>query len=316
MSRTARAGSPVVELTPEWKNYALLPDRFAQWEAKAVKKNAFTPAAAAKLSFGLAANFNPRVAKGDHTFWVDRIGMASNRLGPIDLSRKVDLNIFYDYEPYRLTQCRGGRHGAGEQGHSGRAAHPRLLRRIGRSRFRFPQRIEVHPPPLHARPIRPRPRLGRRHARQLWRDLSRLVVDLLRHHESGVLCRARRARHHHGRDESRAGRPCGSGAGRECPGETGRTQTRQPGAQGLHPPQPGWEAPDLSGRPAFFHERLQLRRRLRSLRRPNVEGRLLQRRCRARRISARRTRRASTACVIGFPASTGTSWAAIFASRT
>jgi len=93
----------IVDLTPQWKNYALLPDRFAQWAAKTVKKYGFTPAAAARLSFGLAANFNPRVAKGDHTFWIDRIGMASNRLGPIDLSRKVDLNIFYDYEPYRLT---------------------------------------------------------------------------------------------------------------------------------------------------------------------------------------------------------------------
>ena len=93
----------VVELTPRWKNYALPPDRFAQWEAKAIHKTAFTPARAAKLSFGLAANFNPRVAKGDHTFWVDSIGTASNRLTAIDLSRKVDLNIFYDYEPYRLT---------------------------------------------------------------------------------------------------------------------------------------------------------------------------------------------------------------------
>ena len=92
-----------VELTAEWKHYAILPDRFAQWEAKAVKKNGFTPAKAARLSFGLAANFNPQVAKGDHTFWVDSIGTASNRLGPIDLSRKVDLNVFYDYEPYRLT---------------------------------------------------------------------------------------------------------------------------------------------------------------------------------------------------------------------
>jgi hypothetical protein len=92
-----------VELTPQWTNYALLPDRFAQWEAKGEKKNGFTPGNATKLSFGLAANFNPRVAKGDHSFWVDGVGMASNRFGPMDFARKVDLNIFSDYEPYRLA---------------------------------------------------------------------------------------------------------------------------------------------------------------------------------------------------------------------
>lgn len=94
----------IVELASEWKSYALTPDRFTQWEAKAIKKKGFTPANAAKLSFGLAANFNPGTGKGDHTFWVESVGAASNKLGQIDLSRKVDLNLFYDYEPYQLTK--------------------------------------------------------------------------------------------------------------------------------------------------------------------------------------------------------------------
>ena len=93
----------VVDLAPEWKSYALAPDRFLQWEARALKKESFTPTNAARLSLGLAANFNPRAGKGDHTFWVEAVGMASNLLAHIDLSRKVDLNIFYDYEPYHLT---------------------------------------------------------------------------------------------------------------------------------------------------------------------------------------------------------------------
>ena len=92
----------IVDLTPEWKSYVLSPDRFTQWEAKTVKKNSFTPANAAKLSFGLASGFNPSAGKGDHTFWVEAVGMASNKLGQIDLSRTVELNMFYDYEPYHL----------------------------------------------------------------------------------------------------------------------------------------------------------------------------------------------------------------------
>ncbi len=93
-----------VDITPEWKTYALPSERFAPWEAKAIKKRAFTPGQAAKLSFGLAANFTPRSAKGDHTFWLAAVGSASNRVGRIDLSQKVELNFFYDYEPYRLTE--------------------------------------------------------------------------------------------------------------------------------------------------------------------------------------------------------------------
>ena len=43
-----------VELTPDWNSYAVPPDRFAPWEAKAIsKKGNFKPADAAKLSFGL-----------------------------------------------------------------------------------------------------------------------------------------------------------------------------------------------------------------------------------------------------------------------
>ena len=91
-----------VDLAQSWQNYALAPDRFAQWDAKVAKKNSFTPANAAKLCFGLAMNFSPHMAKGAHTYWVESIGMASNRLAQIDLSHKVDLNIFYDYEPYHL----------------------------------------------------------------------------------------------------------------------------------------------------------------------------------------------------------------------
>lgn len=91
-----------VDITQTWRNYALPSDRFAQWDAKAVKKNGFTPANAAKLSFGLAMNFSPHMAKGDHTYWVESVGMASNRLAQVDLSHKVDLNMFYDYEPYHL----------------------------------------------------------------------------------------------------------------------------------------------------------------------------------------------------------------------
>ena len=93
-----------VELKPDWNSYALSPDRFAPWEAKAIsKKSSFAPANAARLSFGLASSFNSNLSKGDHTFWVDSFGTASNHLAKIDLRQKVELNFFYDYEPYHLT---------------------------------------------------------------------------------------------------------------------------------------------------------------------------------------------------------------------
>lgn len=92
-----------LDITPDWQPYVLTPERFAPWEAKALKKKMFNPRNAAKLSFGLAANFTTRAAKGDHTFWVDALGTASNRVGRLDLAQRVDLNIFSDYEPYRLT---------------------------------------------------------------------------------------------------------------------------------------------------------------------------------------------------------------------
>ena len=93
----------VADIKPEWDAYVLAPERFAPWESKAIGKHALTPGNAARISFGIAKGFTPRVAKGKHSFWIGTVGTASNRLGQIDFSQKVALNFFYDYEPYRLT---------------------------------------------------------------------------------------------------------------------------------------------------------------------------------------------------------------------
>ncbi|MCX7010167.1 MAG: hypothetical protein NTY53_23505, partial [Kiritimatiellaeota bacterium] len=251
----------IVDLTTEWKSYALSPDRFEQWEAKGVKKNLFTPANAVKLSFGLAINFNANGAKGDHTFWVEAVGMASNRLGRIDLSRTVELNMLYDYEPYHLTNVVAVGAAPGRRG-----------------RLCVPQRIEVHPAALDVRSIWPRLWLGRGHAHQLRRGLSRLVVDLLRHHESEFLRRARRARYARRRAEGGTRQARGDGARREHARQTGGAQGHDARAAGLHPPQRRRQTSRLSRRPPLLHERLQLHRPFRSLRRTPVARRLLQRR--------------------------------------
>ncbi|OGV61657.1 MAG: hypothetical protein A3K19_15250 [Lentisphaerae bacterium RIFOXYB12_FULL_65_16] len=93
-----------VDITPEWAEYVLAPTEFAVWEPKSKAARQFNPAAAARLSFGLASSHTSKVPKGTRALWVDTVGTAPNPYGNVDLSRRIELNLFSDYEPYRLPQ--------------------------------------------------------------------------------------------------------------------------------------------------------------------------------------------------------------------
>jgi hypothetical protein len=71
-----------VDLTPEWKNYTLLPDRFKAWPVPAPgeKRGWFHPDQAAGCCVGLAMSHT--ALEGDqHEYWFDELGTAPNPLG-------------------------------------------------------------------------------------------------------------------------------------------------------------------------------------------------------------------------------------------
>ena len=71
-----------VDLTPEWKDYALLPDRFKPWPVPAPgeKRGHFEPARAVSCCVGLA--WSHTALEGDkHEYWFDGLGSAPNPFG-------------------------------------------------------------------------------------------------------------------------------------------------------------------------------------------------------------------------------------------
>jgi hypothetical protein len=71
-----------VDLTPEWKDYTLLPDRFKAWPLPEAgeKRGRFQPAKAASCIVGLAMSHT--ALEGDqHEYWFDELGTAPNPFG-------------------------------------------------------------------------------------------------------------------------------------------------------------------------------------------------------------------------------------------
>ena len=71
-----------VDLTPEWKNYTLLPDRFKPWPVPAPgeQRGGFHPEKAVSCCVGLAASHT--ALEGDqHEYWFDDLGTAPNPFG-------------------------------------------------------------------------------------------------------------------------------------------------------------------------------------------------------------------------------------------
>jgi hypothetical protein len=82
-----------VELTPEWKSYALTPEAFQAWEpppGRRGKQDRFHPANAARFVVGLAHSHTPMV--GDRNeYWFADLGTATSPFGEASLPDEIKL---------------------------------------------------------------------------------------------------------------------------------------------------------------------------------------------------------------------------------
>jgi hypothetical protein len=71
-----------VDLTPEWKDYTLLPDRFKAWPVPEAgeKRGGFHPEHAVKCCVGLAMS-HTALEGAEHEYWFDDLGTAPNPFG-------------------------------------------------------------------------------------------------------------------------------------------------------------------------------------------------------------------------------------------
>lgn len=69
----------VVELTPQWKFYALPPRAFLYWKdnpslGRGFPGDCFNPQNAQQILFGISDSHTSKIGTGKHTFWVDEVG--------------------------------------------------------------------------------------------------------------------------------------------------------------------------------------------------------------------------------------------------
>ena len=98
----------MVDLTPEWKDYTLLPDRFKAWPAPAPGENrgGFHPDKAVSCCVGLAMSHT--AVEGDqHEYWFDDLGTAPSPFGddlvPTESQVPVLESISPSYQCYPIT---------------------------------------------------------------------------------------------------------------------------------------------------------------------------------------------------------------------
>ena len=97
-----------VDLTPEWKDYTLLPDRFKAWPVPAPGENrgGFHPERAVSCIVGLAMSHT--AVEGDqHEYWFDDLGTAPNPFGddvvPAESQVPVLESISPSYQCFPIT---------------------------------------------------------------------------------------------------------------------------------------------------------------------------------------------------------------------
>ncbi|HOC56203.1 MAG TPA: hypothetical protein PKI20_11335 [Verrucomicrobiota bacterium] len=96
-----------VDLTPEWKHYTLLPDRFKAWPIEtASPQRRFNPAKAVRFWVGLALSHT--ALQGDrHEYWFDDLGTAPNPFGdllpPMDSNLPALESVSPGYQCYPIT---------------------------------------------------------------------------------------------------------------------------------------------------------------------------------------------------------------------
>ena len=89
-----------VDLTPEWKDYALLPDRFKPWPVPSPgeKRGHFEPARAVSCAVGLA--WSHTALEGEkHEYWFDDLGSAPNPFGDEGLPEGLPIPVLESVSP-------------------------------------------------------------------------------------------------------------------------------------------------------------------------------------------------------------------------
>jgi hypothetical protein len=88
-----------VDLTPQWQDYALPPDRFKAWPADSVSKHRiFNPAQAVSCTVGLALSHT--ALEGDeHEYWFAALGTAPNPFGADTPPEETDIPVLESISP-------------------------------------------------------------------------------------------------------------------------------------------------------------------------------------------------------------------------
>jgi hypothetical protein len=89
-----------VDLTPQWKDYTLLPDRFKAWPVPGMGglQRRFNPAKAVSCSVGLALS-HTAVEGYEHEYWFDELGTAPNPFGDAALPTELDIPALESVSP-------------------------------------------------------------------------------------------------------------------------------------------------------------------------------------------------------------------------
>ncbi len=89
-----------VDLTPQWKDYALVPDRFKAWPTPATGglHRPFNPEKAVSCSVGLALS-HTAVEGSEHEYWFDDLGTAENPMGDAALPSELDIPALESISP-------------------------------------------------------------------------------------------------------------------------------------------------------------------------------------------------------------------------
>jgi hypothetical protein len=88
-----------VDLTPQWKDYTLLPDRFKAWPPGEVSRDRrLNPAKAVSCSVGLALS-HTALEGYEHEYWFDELGTAANPLGEATPPDEADVPVLESVSP-------------------------------------------------------------------------------------------------------------------------------------------------------------------------------------------------------------------------
>ena len=111
-------------LTPTWQSRALRPGQFRYWHdsptgpRRGGPRDRVRPGRVKQINVGLSFTHTPRVAAGEHRFWIDDLGTAPDPVGdsvePTGLVTPVIESVSPSYKVYEPTDVRTVRTAAGQ----------------------------------------------------------------------------------------------------------------------------------------------------------------------------------------------------------